>query len=302
LNARKEGIASGLATGALWGFPFLVPKLNSAFAPGTIALGRFFFYAIASAVALSFWLGKGENRAAILKPKHLLVALFFGLIGNGLYYTLVVYSVQRIGIPSSSLIIGLIPLAVALAGIRSRRELQNALFPLLLIAAGIGLLHHNILSDGIFDSRGFASAFAALALWSAFAVMNSAYLKKNPEIQDAAWSSCIGIGSLLSLVAILPFFDHGIVLDQFVLACFTKNWTFLGWAILLGLGSSWFANALWNRASQLLPTSLLGQLIVSETLFALLYGFIYEQRLPAMTEALAAALMLGGVMLGIRRI
>jgi drug/metabolite transporter (DMT)-like permease len=37
-------------------------------------------------------------------------------------------------------------------------------------------------------------------------------------------------------------------------------------------------------------------MIVFETLFALLYGFIWEQRLPTGLEWLAMALLIGGVL------
>jgi hypothetical protein len=39
-------------------------------------------------------------------------------------------------------------------------------------------------------------------------------------------------------------------------------------------------NHLWNIASRKVPLTLSGQLILFETLFALLYGFIYKQQLP----------------------
>jgi drug/metabolite transporter (DMT)-like permease len=55
-------------------------------------------------------------------------------------------------------------------------------------------------------------------------------------------------------------------------------------------------NALWNHASRLLPLTMTGQMIVFETLFALLYGFIWEQRLPTGLEWLAMALLIGGVL------
>ncbi|MNY46200.1 Inner membrane protein YtfF [compost metagenome] len=64
---------------------------------------------------------------------------------------------------------------------------------------------------------------------------------------------------------------------------------------------SWFANLLWNSASRRLPLTLSGQLIVFETLFALLYGFVYLQRLPTLLESLAIALLIGGVLWAVRR-
>jgi len=57
---------------------------------------------------------------------------------------------------------------------------------------------------------------------------------------------------------------------------------------------------LWNAASRYLPLSLSGQLIVFETLFALLYGFLHEGRWPRGLEAAAIVLMLAGVLWSVR--
>ena len=55
-------------------------------------------------------------------------------------------------------------------------------------------------------------------------------------------------------------------------------------------------NALWNRASRLLPLTMVGQMIVFETLFALLYGFLWEGRWPTGLEAIAMVLLVSGVL------
>jgi len=54
-------------------------------------------------------------------------------------------------------------------------------------------------------------------------------------------------------------------------------------------------NALWNHASRLLPLTMTGQMIVFETLFALLYGFLWEGRWPTMLESVAMVLLVAGV-------
>jgi drug/metabolite transporter (DMT)-like permease len=43
--------------------------------------------------------------------------------------------------------------------------------------------------------------------------------------------------------------------------------------------------------SKLLPLTLLGQMILFETLFALIYGFLWEQRLPTTLECVAFTLV-----------
>jgi hypothetical protein len=62
----------------------------------------------------------------------------------------------------------------------------------------------------------------------------------------------------------------------------------------VALGASVIGNGLWNAASRLLPLSLSGQLIVFETLFALIYGFLHDARWPLPLEAAAIVLMLAG--------
>ena len=61
--------------------------------------------------------------------------------------------------------------------------------------------------------------------------------------------------------------------------------------------ASILGNAFWNRASRLLPLTLTGQMIVFETLFALLYAFAWQRRWPSLLELLAIVLLVGGVLL-----
>ena len=57
---------------------------------------------------------------------------------------------------------------------------------------------------------------------------------------------------------------------------------------------------LWT-ASGGLPLTLSGQLIVFETLFALLYAFIYDERLPRPLELAAILLLVAGVCWSVRQ-
>ena len=53
--------------------------------------------------------------------------------------------------------------------------------------------------------------------------------------------------------------------------------------------ASLLGNALWNQMSRLLPLTLVGQMILCETVFALLYGMLWERRLPTPLETTALA-------------
>jgi len=52
--------------------------------------------------------------------------------------------------------------------------------------------------------------------------------------------------------------------------------------------------------SRLLPLTLVGQMILFETLFALLYGFVWEQRLPTAPETGSMVLVAASVLLCMR--
>ena len=57
---------------------------------------------------------------------------------------------------------------------------------------------------------------------------------------------------------------------------------------------------LWNVASQRLSVSLCGQLIVSETLFGLLYAFVWSGAWPTQLQWAAAVMFTLGIVASIR--
>ena len=56
---------------------------------------------------------------------------------------------------------------------------------------------------------------------------------------------------------------------------------FVGLMFAVGLLASWLGTLCWNEASQRLPTSLAGQLIVFETLAALTFAYLLRGQWPA---------------------
>lgn len=70
---------------------------------------------------------------------------------------------------------------------------------------------------------------------------------------------------------------------------------FAGVSVAIAVLASIIGNALWNRMSRLLPLTLVGQMILFETMFALTYGFIWEQRLPTQLEMAAFVLVVMSV-------
>ncbi|GLS05021.1 hypothetical protein GCM10007860_21710 [Chitiniphilus shinanonensis] len=296
-----SGIAAGLAAGALWGFAFVAPAALTHQSPLAVAMGRYLVYAVLCAVLLMHQ----HRRVRALPPRLLYAAFGLGLLGNAFYYSILTLAVRHANSAVVSLIIGTIPLwlaAIDLTHTRrsaaARRRLAFALaLPLACVLAGLVLINHaGLASLGGADARrfgvGVALAVIATACWTAFAVLNARVLRRS-GVDNGTWTSLLGLGTALGFVPLLPL--AGLAGG----ARFTLDGALIGWSLLLGVGASWVATWLWNVASQRLPVGLVGQLIVSETVFALLYGFVLARRAPSGAELAAIALFVAGVMLAI---
>jgi drug/metabolite transporter (DMT)-like permease len=75
---------------------------------------------------------------------------------------------------------------------------------------------------------------------------------------------------------------------------------FVGLMFAIGFCASWLGTLLWNVASKNTPTALTGQLIVFETLAALGYAYLVYARAPSVYEAIGIALLVIGVIVGVR--
>lgn len=143
---------------------------------------------------------------------------------------------------------------------------------------------------------GLLGALLALGVWTVYAVWNARRLAATPKFTSHEWSLLTGVATgLLSLVLVPAFFLGGGKVH--VPAAWGWFWMV---SFAVAIGASVIGNGLWNAASRYLPLSLSGQMIVFETLFALLYGFLHEGRWPHGLEAVAIVLMLTGVLWSVR--
>ncbi|MBQ1782683.1 MAG: DMT family transporter [Gammaproteobacteria bacterium] len=285
----------GLGAGALWGMVFLAPALLAAFSPLQLTVGRYLAY---GAVALLLPL---HRLLFAVSGRDWLRLLALSLLGNLLYFVLLAQAVQWVGIAPSSLIVGLIPVVVMVAGSREQGTppARRLIGPLLLMVVGTAAIALDSYQAGAGSGlrpgwqswAGLVCAFGALLSWAAYAVANRHWLRQRPGYSSQHWSLLTGVatGALALLLAPLAFADlSGAESGQ--------SWP-LFWLVMVAvaIGASVVGNALWNGASRRLPLTLTGQLILFETLFALLYGFMFDGRWPRPLEWLAMVLMIGGV-------
>ncbi|MDC8757769.1 DMT family transporter [Janthinobacterium fluminis] len=307
------GVLCALGAGLLWGLVFVVPLMLGDYPGMVLSFGRYVAFGLIA--LLPAWLDRKRMRA--LSRADWRRALKLALIGNLLYYAMLASAIQMAGSPLPTMLIGTLPVAIAVfsnwsPGHPSESVAWSRLAPsLLIILTGLLLVNASEL-DAFRQAGGQRSladyvvgcllAAGGVAAWTWYPVMNARHLKANPHIHSVTWATAQGLVTLP--LALLGLFGYGayasIGQTGFDFPLGPQPLRFVGLMLLVGLTASWLGTLLWNQASQRLPTSLAGQLIVFETLFALLYAFILRGALPGAAIAGGIVLLCAGVLLGVR--
>jgi drug/metabolite transporter (DMT)-like permease len=307
-----SGSFFALAAGLMWGLVFVGPLLLPEYPAALQSFGRYLAFGL---IALPLaWL----DRAALsqLTRADWVEALKLALVGNIVYYLFLASSIQRAGGPLPTMIIGTLPVVIAITSNlrdarRDGRLPWGKLAPsLLLIAAGIGCVNHSELTALRADPQadlaryaiGALLAVGAVACWTWYPLRNADWLRAHGERNPRSWATAQG-------VATLPLALAGYALwwaftawrgDDFVMPLGPRPWFFVGLMLAIGLFASWLGTLCWNEASQRLPTTLAGQLIVFETLSALAYAFALRGHAPAALSLLGIVLLIAGVAWALR--
>lgn len=315
------GVSAALGAGLLWGVIFLVPLVLEDYPGVVLTFGRYTAFGLL-ALGLA-WV----DRSALVKLSRAdwIEAAKLSLVGNIFYYATLSSAIQLAGAPLPTLIIGTLPVVIAVtANLLDRRGAQGGgqdgqgiawrrlALPLALILAGLlvvqlGSMSAQAVSAGsaLDHLAGLGLAVLAVVCWTWYPIRNGRWLKARPPGLSRAWATAQGLATLpLALLTALvyavweAFATHS--QSGFMWPLGPQPLLFVGLMMFTGLAASWLGTLLWNKASHLLPAALLGQLIVFETLAALLYAFIWYARLPHPHELLGIVLLVGGVLLGVR--
>lgn len=299
-SSRLAGVGCGLAAGALWGVAFLAPKFAPDASPMLLSAGRYLAYGLIAAALLA---PRWRAVTAGLDSRAWRALAWLSLTGNIVYYLFLVVSVHFAGVAASALIVGMVPVLVAVWGLKDpdAPALSKVGPPILLAAIAVVLIGWESLSreaverDAAQVLIGLACAVAALLSWSAFAIGNSRWMARLPHVSGHDWSLLTGVVTGgFALLLVLP--AAGEMASQT-----GGEWARLAAASLgVAVFASIVGNAFWNQASRLLPLSMLGQMIVFETLFAFLYGYLWEGRGPTLIEVVAMGLMMVSVVWCVR--
>lgn len=299
----RTGVILGILANLLWGLAILVPVLLDVSGLALTA-ARSIIYGLVSLLAVAV------TRTSLRLPAGIWrTALGYTFVANPLYYLFVVSGIGLVGGPVITVLIGVMPVTVALWGWWLNRDVRLADLLASLGLIGVGLIAVNIAEIDWSGSGehslgeqlvGVLAGLAALVSWTWFAVANARFLREHREISPGTWTSLMGVATLPIGLLLLP------------VVTLTGGWPGQGawpraWAglaaggLILGVGISWLSISLWNHACARLPVSLAGQLIVFETLSGLSYVFLATRTMPPLLELAGIALVVAGVLIAIRK-
>lgn len=298
------GIAAGLGAGAFWGTTFVAPLVAPGFSSADYTAGRFIACGLFSLVWLLWQTLRAPAGARVaLWPDAVQAraALWLSLLGYTGYYLLLVYGIADAGAPLPALVIGTLPLWMMLLGKPAHLRWAALLPGLVLTASGMALMIQVTSAEVDADGaghfwRGMLLATAAMLCWLAFGMLNARWIRRHPEIKSMAWANWLGLAA--GLGGLVIWLGWGTPWDALQVHPGLGIFVFV--CTFTGIGSAWIASVLWNVASRRLSTSLAGQLVVSETVFALIYAFAWSGDWPATAQLMACVLFVAGILASIR--
>jgi drug/metabolite transporter (DMT)-like permease len=306
------GTLFALAAGLMWGLVFVVPLLLPEYPPALLSVSRYLAFGL---IALPLaWLDRAGLRE--LSRADWTEAAKLALVGNLLYYLFLAAAIQRAGGPLPTVIIGTLPVVIAIsanlrdAGRDGHLPWRQLAPSLALIALGIALvnrgelqhLHEAQAIDPARHALGAMLAVGGVACWTWYPLRNADWLRAHPGRSPRVWATAQGVATLplaaLGALGVTAWMSTGS--PAFELPFGPAPGRFVALMLAVGLLASWLGTLCWNEASQRLPTALAGQLIVFETLAALAYAFALRGAVPAAAAGAGIALLVVGVMWALR--
>ena len=278
------GTLFALIAGMMWGLVFVGPLLLPEYSAALLSAGRYLAFGL---IALPLaWFDRARLRQ--LGREDWLEALKLSAVGNLLYYLCLASAIRRDGS---------LPWARLLPSLG-------------LIAAGIGCVNqaelHALEAAGEPDWGRYASgallAMVAVACWTWYPLRNADWLRDHPGRSPRTWATAQGLVTLPMALLGYALLWLGMALtgSDFAMPLGPRPEHFVALMVTIALLSSWVGTLCWNEASQRLPTSIAGQLIVFETLAALGYAFLLRRQWPAPLTLAGIALLIVGVLWAVR--
>jgi drug/metabolite transporter (DMT)-like permease len=300
-NAQVYFLLLGIAANALWAAAFIIPYGLLDFSSEIITISRYTIYGAISTIIFLLL----KPRANRISWRNFFIANLISFSGNvGYYYSLTV-GIKKSGFIIPTLIVGMLPVSVILISYTQHRKLHiSSLLPGIgLMVCGIFLVNWAALREAGHQLAqpnhvlGIASSLVALMFLTLYFVLNVRFLKMNPGMPSLQWTSLLGICALLHSVifaGVSYYPTDGREILELLQAPADRLMVFVFGVFFLGIFVSYLAMWMWNISSRNISEIMGARILCLEALFALLYGYLIDFRLPNWLEVLGAVFVIAG--------
>jgi drug/metabolite transporter (DMT)-like permease len=149
---------------------------------------------------------------------------------------------------------------------------------------------------------GAGLALLAVACWTWYPLKNADWLRDHRGRNPRSWATAQGLATLPLAILFYGLFwlwqaGQG---AAFAMPFGPRPLIIVATMLVIGFFASWLGTLCWNEASQRLPTNRAGQLILFETLAALLYAYLLRGAWPPILTIAGIACLVIGVVLASR--
>lgn len=261
-----RGLAYAFVACACWSTLYIRPDFIAPYGPADLVVMRFAISG-AFAAAILMFRGRCGRKLADYSRQQWLAASGLGFLGFSGYYFFLATAIKYTSEFITVAIIAMISVITLVINNIVYREhtWKEILAPGLVGLAGLAtIIAHQIHTHQFAVSKssgyaGLAAAAIALAMWSAYQVLNRYALDRYSDVSTTDWSLLTLIGSAATLpllIAVLPVSPA--LIQRPIQPAF---YALLAWAALLSVGASLLSLFAWNIAQKNLPPALSGQSI-----------------------------------------
>ena len=126
------GLLFALGAGLMWGLVFVAPVMLPGYAPALLTVGRYLAFGL---IALPLALLLDRRALKELAPADWWEAARLSLVGNFAYYLCLSAAIQRAGAPLPTMIIGTLPVVIAVCA-NHRNRVRDGHLPWARLAPG----------------------------------------------------------------------------------------------------------------------------------------------------------------------
>lgn len=300
-NTKIYFLLLGIAANALWGAAFIVPYGLLDFSSEIITISRYTIYGAISIIIFILI----KPRVSRMSWRIFFIANLISFCGNFGYYYFLTAGIQKSGFIIPTLIVGMLPVSVIIISYAQHRNARiSGLLPGVgLMVCGILLVNwasligagHQLAQPS--HVLGIASSLVALVFLTLYFVLNARFLKMNSGMPSLQWTSLLGICALLHSVIFATFIYYttdGRKILELLQSPADRLMAFVFGVFFLGIFVSYIAMWMWNISSRNISGVLGARILSLEALFALLYGYLIDFRLPTGLEVLGTAFVIAG--------